>query len=115
MIGLRNTLKGKDPAKILKHGGSSYDYAKKVNPDVFELVCEVPYIYDNRLDIDVPIGIPRSEILRMSLNKNKKELNVIERVKDKLRVYVSHDNPFYESLDAFITLAKTIWKLKKTG
>jgi len=103
---LEKYLKGKDPAEILKHGGSSYDYARKVNPDVFELICEVPYIYDNRLDIDIPIGIPRREILRISLNRNKKELSVIERVKDKLSNYVSADNPFYESLDAFVTLAK---------
>ena len=93
---------GKDPATILKHGGSSYDYAKRVNPEVFELVCEVPYIYDDRLDNDTQIGIPRREILRLAMNRSKKILHEVKELFNKLEPHASPDNPFYEAIRSFI-------------
>jgi len=41
---------GMDPVEVIKHGGSSYDYAREVNPLVVELVAEVPYLYDPRIE-----------------------------------------------------------------
>ncbi|RLG40176.1 MAG: peptidase M14, partial [Thermoproteota archaeon] len=35
----------KDPFEIIRSGTSSVDYARRVNLDVSELVCEVPYYY----------------------------------------------------------------------
>jgi len=36
---------GKDPADILGSGTSSDDYARRIRPDTFSLVCEMPYFY----------------------------------------------------------------------
>lgn len=41
---------GMDPVEVIKHGGSSYDYARELNPSVVELVTEVPYLYDPRIE-----------------------------------------------------------------
>ena len=41
---------GMDPVEVIKHGGSSYDYAREVNPSVVELVTEVPYLYDPKIE-----------------------------------------------------------------
>ena len=89
---------GRDPSNLIEHGGSSYDYAKRVNPDAFELVCEVPYIYDYRLNIDIPIGVPRRDILRISHRKNKMLFEDFEKDFERISKYMSADNPFYEAL-----------------
>jgi hypothetical protein len=102
---LENYL-GKDPSSLMEHGGSSYDYAKRVNPDIFELVCEVPYIYDYRLDLDITIGIPRRELMRMAFRKNKERLEQLEKDTEKISKHVSDDNPFYEALAYFNKTAK---------
>lgn len=103
---LQKNLKGKDPAEIIKAGGSSYDYAARVNPDVFELVCEVPYIYDDRLDNDTPIGIPRREILAMVLERNKEIISKMDEYREELSKYTDDSNPFFESFNVFIEVAK---------
>jgi hypothetical protein len=89
---------GRDPSSLIEHGGSSYDYARRVNPEVFELVCEVPYIYDYRLSIDIPIGVPRRELLRISHKKDKMLFEDLEKDLDRISKYMSVDNPFYEAL-----------------
>jgi len=89
---------GRDPSSLIEHGGSSYDYARSVNPEVFELVCEVPYIYDYRLNIDIPLGVPRREILRISHKKDKMLFEDLEKDLDRISKYMSVDNPFYEAL-----------------
>jgi len=38
----------KDPAKIINHGTSSDDYARRV-ANTFTLVCEIPYYFDERI------------------------------------------------------------------
>lgn len=94
------------PIDVIKHGGSSYDYARKVNPDVFELVSEVPYIYDERLNNDTAIGIPRREIIRLSIKREEELLTDIEGEAEAMRSYMSSDNPFFESLINFIEVGK---------
>lgn len=93
---------GKPPVDVIRHGGSSYDYAKRVNPSVFELVSEVPYVYDDRLNNDTPIGIPRREILRISIRREEELLKEISEEVEKIKPYMSLDNPFYESLINFL-------------
>jgi hypothetical protein len=103
----------KPPIDIIKHGGSSYDYAKKVNPKVFELVSEVPYIYDDRLDNDTSVGIPRREILRLATRKEEEIITEIESYVEKLKPYISSDNPFYESITYFVEVNKKSLETEK--
>lgn len=39
-----------DPLEVIKHGGSSFDYAQELNQSAIELVTEVPYLYDLRIE-----------------------------------------------------------------
>ncbi|HWQ17699.1 MAG TPA: hypothetical protein VNL13_07720, partial [Sulfolobales archaeon] len=96
----------KDPASIIEHGGSSYDYAVRINPEVFELVCEVPYIYDYKLGVELPIGIPRRDILEIAINRRETSIEDIEGAMRKVDSYMSSDNPFYEALTYFIRVER---------
>jgi len=92
---------GRAPIDAIKHGGSSYDYASRVNPDVQEVVCEVPYIYDPRLDIDVEVGVPRREILRIAISREKQLVRDFKIAMERVDKFVATDNPFYEALKSF--------------
>jgi len=93
---------GKPPVDVIRHGGSSYDYARRLNPNVFEVVSEVPYVYDERLNDDTPIGIPRREILRLSHESKVKLNEELESEVERIKPYMSEDNPFFESLSYFL-------------
>lgn len=67
---------GLDPVEVIRHGGSSYDYASRVNPGVIELVTEVPYYYD-----------PRIEDLRESDEKITRRKSVLDRISWSENVY----------------------------
>ena len=102
-----------DPAHVLKHGGSSYDYAKRVNPNVFELVCEVPYLYDDRLDMDIEIGIPRRDVLRLVHEKMKQLLMDMRELNEKMSKFMNYENPFYESFSEFLKFSESYLKAEE--
>ena len=95
---------GRPPVDAIKHGGSSYDYALRVNPEVLELVCEVPYIYDDRLDVELEVGIPRREFLRIVLSKERNFLENFRKLMERIEKFVRPGNPFYEALSSFIEI-----------
>lgn len=96
----------KDPAEIIKSGNSSYGYAKNFNPKVFELVCEVPYYYDPRIEDLNEVEETRRELVLQSIEfteKNYKELEeLFNQIKDKLTVKTR----FQEALEYFIHVYK---------
>ncbi|RLG59459.1 hypothetical protein DRN86_04205 [Candidatus Geothermarchaeota archaeon] len=70
---------GKDPAKIIKTGTSSDNYARSVNPNVFILITEVPYYYDPRMeDLSKSDTIRRKAILN-SIEESRKILNFVDK------------------------------------
>jgi hypothetical protein len=90
----------KDPAHVIKHGAGSYEYAVKANKNVFAIICEVPYIYDERLGNVAEIGIKRKDVVLLSLKMQKK---VSLWLKNKLEKITSEaecakTSPFYEAL-----------------
>lgn len=90
----------KDPAHVIKHGAGSYEYASKANENVFAIICEVPYIYDERLGSVAEIGIKRKDVVLLSL-KMQKKLSLW--LKNKLEKITSESeyaktSPFYEAL-----------------
>lgn len=87
-----------DPAEVLKVGDNGYGYARRVNPRVFAMICEVPYIYDDRLDNETRIGIPLREIYRLSLEKSRRNMDEMVRFADTVDQHISHDNPYYEGV-----------------
>ncbi|RLF24673.1 MAG: peptidase M14 [Thermoprotei archaeon] len=92
----------KDPAKVIKHGASSDEYAKRVNPEVLTVVCEVPYIYDERVHNTTEIGVPLRDIVLLRLSKREDSLKFFKQHLDEVEEYVDKTSPFYESLKEFI-------------
>jgi|Deesub1362B_J571_1020462.scaffolds.fasta_scaffold00005_158 uncharacterized short protein YbdD (DUF466 family) len=94
----------KDPSEIIKTGTDSFDYSRKYNPDVFELVTEVPYFYDRRIEDESPTDIKRRKAFLESIEEDKKEykyrLNIYNKVKDKLKL----NTRFQETLEYYLTV-----------
>ena len=94
----------RDPAEIIKSGASSDEYAKRVNRDVLTVVCEVPYIYDDRVANTTPIGIKRRDIILLGVKKRRKMYRELRKRLDLVEPYIDKESPFYESLSEFIRI-----------
>ncbi|WP_135827369.1 M14 family metallopeptidase [Halorussus halobius] len=53
----------RDPAEMLDSGAGSLDFARKHNPDVVELVTELPYFYDPQIASDETTDRSRREVV----------------------------------------------------
>ncbi|RLE51733.1 MAG: peptidase M14, partial [Candidatus Methanomethylicota archaeon] len=94
----------KDPAKVIKSGASSDEYAKRVNEKVLTVVCEVPYIYDDRVANTTPIGIKRRDVILLGIRKSRKLLKELQKRLSEAEPLVNMESPFYESLSEFLRL-----------
>lgn len=56
----------KDPKTMINHGGSSFEYARQFS-DVFALICEVPYFYDERVCDNSESDVTRKEAVLESV------------------------------------------------
>ena len=92
----------RDPAGVLRVGDNGYGYARRLNPDVFAMICEVPYIYDDRLDNTTRIGIPLREIYRLTQERGRGNLEEMRSFTEKVDPYMSPDNPYYEGWKEFL-------------
>ena len=99
---LEKYLKDKKPVEVIKHGGSSYDYALRHKPNVLEVVCEVPYIYDWLLENTSKVGVLMRDVVLSSLMRYKQLANMVKRYIEKISPYTDYSNPFYESLSEFM-------------
>ena len=92
----------RDPAEIIKTGTDSYDYSKRFNPYTFELVTEVPYLYDPRIEEKGETEIMRRKAVLDSLEAYKKDYDLIKNiynsVKDNLKLYTR----FRETIEYFL-------------
>ncbi|MCS7364761.1 MAG: M14 family zinc carboxypeptidase [archaeon GB-1867-035] len=104
---------GKDPAKIIKHGASSDEYAKRVNKNVLTIVCEVPYIYDDRISNTTKIGVKRRDIILLGLNFQKKQLKKLSKKLRQVEPYINKESPFYEALSEFIRVGEEYSKVEE--
>lgn len=104
---------GKDPARIIKHGASSDEYAKRVNQNILTIVCEVPYIYDKRISNTTKIGVKRRDIIMLGLQFQKKQLEKISKKLRQIEPYINKDSPFYEALSEFIRVGKEYIKAEE--
>ena len=94
----------KDPAEVIKSGTDSFDYARRFNKDVFELVTEVPYYYDPRIEDLSETEIIRRKAVLDNLEEAKKHYDWLIKkyssIKDKLKL----DTRFRESFEYFISV-----------
>ncbi|MFN3283073.1 MAG: M14 family zinc carboxypeptidase, partial [Pseudothermotoga sp.] len=91
-----------DPATIIMCGESSVGYAKRFNKDVFELVCEVPYYYDERIENTKPTKVNRRKLVLEELESDKKDMEhlilIYERIKNKIDTHTK----FQDALEYFM-------------
>ncbi len=94
----------RDPAEIIKTGTDSYDYARRFNPKVLELVTEVPYYYDARIEDTGSSGIQRRRAVLDSISRAKEHYELVRdvyiNVKDKLRL----NTRFRESIEYYLEM-----------
>ncbi len=95
---------GKVPIEKIKHGGSSMDYAERLGKDFLEVVIEVPYIVDDRIFNTTPIGVPRRDIILLTISKLREELSELKRYFEKVESKSSRENPFTEALRYFLEI-----------
>lgn len=92
----------KDPAEVIKTGTDSFDYARVFNPEVFELVTEVPYYYDPRIEDVKSSGVNRRKAVLDNIEASKELYSLIkdryDKVKDKLRLFTR----FRESIEYYL-------------
>ena len=108
---------GMDPLQVIRHGGSSFDYAQQYNQDVVELVTEVPYYYDPRIEDvkDAEENISRREAILEALEWQSKIYDFIREVwRDVKKIFSNRDvcsesGRLIESIDYFVeTVPKSI-------
>ncbi len=114
----------KDPAEVIKTGTSSFDYARRFNPKVFELVTEVPYFYNPQIEDTSPSGIHRRKAVLDNIEKSKELYQLVrdvyEKVKAKLRLFTRlresieyYLETFPDSIAAKENWAKTASELER--
>lgn len=100
---------GADPLAVIKHGGSSYDYASAANPGVLELVAEVPYFYDPRIASLEEEDVSRRDAFLQGLRAREEAYRVVARVWREIRGWAadpcSEEGMLAESVEYFIETA----------
>jgi hypothetical protein len=100
---LKKHLK-KDPAKIIKNGTSSFDYARRVCKN-FTLVCEMPYYYDPRIEDTSESDITRKEAVLYGLTLENENYNFIKKKYTQMRLHlrkIKSKKPFRDSIEEFL-------------
>lgn len=100
---LKKHLK-KDPAKIIKHGTSSFDYARRVCKN-FALVCETPYYYDPRIEDTSESDITRKEAVLYGLALENENYNFVKKKYTEMRSHlrkIKSKKPFIDSIEEFL-------------
>jgi len=89
----------KDPAEIIKGGAGSTDYARRFVPDVFSLVCEVPYFYDPRIADLAESDVKRRDAILHSVELSSEMFGFLkERYKEIAALLTAHSK-FKEALE----------------
>ncbi|MEJ5228787.1 MAG: M14 family zinc carboxypeptidase [Pseudothermotoga sp.] len=113
-----------DPATIIMSGESSYGYARRFNEKVFELVCEVPYYFDERVGNTNRIKVKRRKLVLEQLEFQKADMeeliSLYERIKDKIDTHTKFQDAleyfmksFRKSFDAELNWAQTVEELER--
>ena len=93
----------KDPAEIIgKSGTCSYDYAKQFNDKVFELVCEVPYYYNPKIEDLSETEFVRRDLILKNLENTKENYEKIKEIYFPLKDKVVIKSPLVTALNHFI-------------
>ncbi|MBS7611122.1 peptidase M14 [Candidatus Bathyarchaeota archaeon] len=103
----------KDPSEVIRSGASSDEYVKRINKNALTVVCEVPYIYDDRIANTTPVGIKRRDILLLEAEKTRRQLIELKKRLETIKYCVDESSPFYEALSEFIRIGLESVKARK--
>lgn len=92
----------RDPSEIIRMGTDSYDYARRFNPKVLELVTEVPYYYDPRIEDTSRTSILRRKAVLDNIENSKKHYELIKRVYDEVREHLKLKSRFRETIEYYL-------------
>jgi hypothetical protein len=91
----------KDPAKMISHGTSSDDYARRI-AKTFTLVCEMPYYYDPRIADTSKSHILRRDAVTYRISIAEERYNFVKQkysqVKSNVRNY-KEKRPFVDAIE----------------
>jgi len=94
----------KDPAKIINHGTSSDDYARRV-AKTFTLVCEMPYYFDERITDTSKSDVARKDAVLYGLKLAEERFNFVRQkysqVKSRLKNY-PEKRPFVDEIEEYL-------------
>jgi hypothetical protein len=86
-------------AELVRSGGSSYDFAVGVVPDVAHLLCEVPYFLIDGIADARPSGQTRGEVFTRSLARTKEFGTALDRWFGLLGDALRTPSPFRSAID----------------
>jgi hypothetical protein len=93
-----------DPAEVMRHGTSSFDYASRYGHPL-SLVCEMPYFYHPSIEDTSPTDTVRREAVWEALERERAYhaflFSQYEAIKDRLTV----GSPFRESIEHYLETA----------
>ncbi len=93
----------RDPAEIIgKAGTCSYEYGKQFNEKVFELVCEVPYYYNPKIEDLSETEFIRRDLVLANIEDTKQEDQKIREIYFPLKDRLIVDTPLRTALDDFL-------------
>ncbi|MGB9819754.1 MAG: M14 family zinc carboxypeptidase [Pseudothermotoga sp.] len=91
-----------DPATIIMSGESSIGYARRFNKNVFELVCEVPYYYDQRIQNTKSSKISRRKLVLEHLQFEKEDMEQLISLYQKIESKIDTHTKFQDALKYFM-------------
>ena len=89
----------KDPAEIIKGGAGSTDYARRIVPDVFSLVCEVPYFYDPRIDDLTESDVKRRDAILHSVELSSGMFSFLKERYKEIEGLLAVPSKFKEAIE----------------
>ena len=103
----------KDPAEVIRTGTDSYDYARRFNPQVLELVTEVPYFYNARIEDQSPTDVSRRKAVLDSIRESWSHYNYIRGIYNRVKGELKLNTRFRESIEYYLTVTPDTLKTKE--
>lgn len=94
----------KDPAELITGGTGSTDYARRVVPDIFSLVCEVPYFYDPRIEDLNKSDVKRRDVVLDSVELSSKMFNFLQKEYREVKNLLNTPSKFREAIEENLRL-----------
>ena len=90
-----------DPAKIIKGGTDSFEYARSVcNP--FGLVCEVPYYYNPAIGDTSTSDMVRRDTILKGVERDREDFSFLQEQYNKVKDALTVPSPFRDSIEEFL-------------